>query len=101
MEYYIFPIYADIVRLNQIMFDAYCFDSATQQWIFPFSEGTTCYYNVDSGPWKVDQRLLDAPTNPSISTIDQTWINTVILPAMLDENQAITAGWITIPPPPG
>ena len=46
---YIWPLMQDAIRLNQILFDNYVYDG--QHYIFPFQEGTVCYYNVNQFPW--------------------------------------------------
>lgn len=96
MNNYINPSFNDATRLNNILYYTYCFNVETNEWIFPFTAGTTCYYDVDMLPWIVMPLLESAATDPQLSQVDRDFIS-AILATQKTEAEAVAAGWL--PPP--
>jgi hypothetical protein len=96
MNSYIKPSYDNAVRLNNILYDNYCFNAATGEWIFPFTEGTTSYYDVNNLPWLVMPLIVSAASDQNLSQADRDF-TTAELATQLPYPQAVEAGWL--PPP--
>lgn len=88
---YIYPSQNDAVRLNDILFSKYVFDG--QNYIFPFGEGTTCYYDINNMPWTVTDLLLTASQDQTLDQNDRDFINAILLNKK-DYTSAVAAGWI-------
>jgi hypothetical protein len=94
MNMYINPANNDAVFLNEIMFDNYVFDG--ENYVFPFQDGTTCYYDSNRMPWIVTDLLTFASTDANLSQADRDFISAILATA-LTYAQAVAAGWL--PPP--
>jgi hypothetical protein len=96
MNYYIKPSPENAVIINNIMYNTYCYNSVTGEWIYPFQPGTQYYYDVNALPWIVTDLLRNAVNDPQLSQADQELI-AAELATELNYFQAVEAGWLPSP----
>lgn len=95
MEYYINPLQADAVRLNNIIYSHYIFDGVN--YIPPYDSNTTSFIDVTLFPIFVYPLIMTASTDENISLDDRNFIQGLLV-NQKTYDEAVLAGWITPPP---
>lgn len=90
---YIYPSQSDAIRLNDILWNKYVWDGSN--YIFPFSEGTICYYDVNNFPWTVTDLLIYSSTDATLNAGDRDFIN-LMLASKKTYSEALAAGWLNL-----
>lgn len=81
---YINPPYEDAVTLNEKLYFKFVTEDGNN-FKFPFIEGTTCYLDVNTPPFVVDERILQlAETDQFVADL---------LLNKLTETEALLEGW--------